>query len=615
MPDDFSTNALQNLHALQVILSHHPHFLVTPKLYSLNSAPTQLAMMRRLCARKRWTPQPFPIENLFHDLICLILEQVESAKELYNLCLVSRDMYLRVVPILYRNLDFRFWKASHRRLLARLGHPLSAVPRHIKRLSVDGLEYLNNAQLGNLHSVFLRLKNLRHLRYKGPLAIPIPVLDLIHRNYPGATIDVNASLGEQRNNITEADVSIPPRTILTHAAGTQMTRFTFTPHSAEHLYAGFKRDLLGMLRCNCGLTALELNFLSDYDFAFPEYVSLLRCAALPRLATFALKTLCHTFFTLRELELWGDKGGWEDLKTLELRDVSLFAAFSGRTPALEDMTLEVLTVQELDEIDARLQATGVADPLPRLRRVRYMCSVLVLVPAGLNRRLVPSILLKWMPSITALYLQHDDGIECAYMQSATYSPTAQEIQLARHLCPDLTEFGVDIVLQGSWAQWPMDVINELCQFEQPILLSLYIHRRNAWQAKFKDWLVDFFPIACHMRRQRERRGLPWTKPFGAWFCLVGNGSGGVGPDLRRTRSYDTWLGGFTMVYWYMVARREDDPDCLEDGELEDKKGKQFGGRFGWDWKDHRKKIERRKRMAGAFVSDGKYATLYDAWAQ
>jgi len=70
-----------------------------------------------------------------------------------------------------------------------------------------------------------------------------------------------------------------------------------------------------------------------------------------------------------------------------------------------------------------------------------------------------------------------------------------------------------------------------------------------------------------------------------------------------------------MVYWYMVARREDDPDCLEDGELEDKKGKQFGGRFGWDWKDHRKKIERRKRMAGAFVSDGKYATLYDAWAQ
>jgi hypothetical protein len=102
----------------------------------------------------------------------------------------------------------------------------------------------------------------------------------------------------------------------------------------------------------------------SYDFTYPEYVPLFRHETLPQLTHFTLKNLSKQFFTLRELRLWGDKGGWEKLSELNLRDMLLFPAFSRRTPVLEELHLHAFEVLELYIAETSLEDAGIADPFP-----------------------------------------------------------------------------------------------------------------------------------------------------------------------------------------------------------------------------------------------------------
>jgi hypothetical protein len=215
-----------------------------------------------------------------------------------------------------------------------------------------------------------------------------------------------------------------------------------------------------------------------------------------------------------------------------------------------------------------------------------------------------------MPELTSLDL-HRDVYYDSHSGSSFKNPIAQEIKEICTLCPQLENFGVDVTQLGSRGKWPMDIIHELSILPKPLVLTIYIHGENAWQARAWDWTVDPWPIARRIRRIRERSGLPWTGRFAVRFQLKGPRSRGHLSYMRRTKNVDTFLSGFTVVYYHKPPPRVD-IDQLDIEELENKRAEQSSLKFGWDRKGYGKEIERRKRDANIVLTDTDHLTLYDA---
>jgi len=567
---------------------------------------------------KRSARQYFPLETLIEDLMDIVLEQISFTEDLLNLCLVSRRLYIRISPALYRNTNLNLSKTSHRRTLLRLAYPTSGVASHIRSLSVCGTDELEDEQLQNLHKLLLQPKNLKRVRWEGVLSIPINILDVIAR-FPEAKIEIDCGLlGEEMEADDESSISCA---LLTHPAAAQLTHFCFSPSVANQFYPGFKGELVSMLRTNPVLLHLEIHSPWWTYHNYIEYLDNLHHNVLSKPTHFKLCVWDHLFFTLRELAIWGYNGGWQNLTVLELHTAEYFRAFVGRTPNLHQLCIISRGRHDIDQMQACLEnATEVDTLFPKLRKFKYQ-DLASTNTTPLNRRVVPLGVLESMPQLTWLeiFRARFDGVPPG---PDLDTPTAQEIQEIRRLCPHLEVFGLDVAQRGPCAWWPWDIIRELCRFEKPINLNIIIHRHNTKRAKLARSILDYSHVALYMCHWRKRHGLPWTEPFEVNFTVVCRWEemreNWECPD-RCYVNFDTVLGVITVAFGrpldfgkYAFWRGTmEDLDEMDLETLKEKKAKQLFGKIGWDCKGYGKEIRRREKR-DAEVANG---TLYDAWTR
>lgn len=113
-------------------------------------------MMWRNKNTKSATPRPGLFDKLIDDVLRLVIQEisvVEGKAGLLNVCLVSRHLYLRTVPHLYREILFDLTKASHRRLLERLAIANSQTAAVIRVLGISGSGVLGPYSI-SYHQVF-----------------------------------------------------------------------------------------------------------------------------------------------------------------------------------------------------------------------------------------------------------------------------------------------------------------------------------------------------------------------------------------------------------------------------------------------------------------------------
>jgi hypothetical protein len=101
-----------------------------------------------------------------------------------------------------------------------------------------------------------------------------------------------------------------------------------------------------------------------------------------------------------------------------------------------------------------------------------------------------------------------------------FAPNVIDIRRIRALYPELEKLGLDIALQGPYAEWPFEVLTELARFGKPLVLMMYLHRAPTKRARFMNNCMDYLYVGAHMLKGRERPDLPSCDPNEVGFKTV-----------------------------------------------------------------------------------------------
>jgi hypothetical protein len=536
-------------------------------------------------------------ERLIDDVLKLVLEQVASTRDLVNLCLLSRHLYLHPVPQLYRNIDLDLSRSADRRLLRRLAQPTSLLSKFIRVLSIKALSKKHvNAAL-DLCAVFLKLSNLHRIVWHGLPFAPCTILDTLDSAFPKAQLHITTvDHSDDSQDLTLSRIELSHSPILHHPAGSLLTSFYFFPESAEQLYHDFKADLILMLTRNRVLKVLWIKFKEDPSVHYPNMLDSFRESSLPELQELVLHTRGSTLFTDRELAYWRAQGGWEHLDNLWLSQIPRLLPFLGRTPVLRKLALIPFQEDSMDTVDIHLEVQGMDSVFASLKELRFFA-----IPAWNSlphqRGVLPWGILKRASKLSSL-----ESTSVCYMPNTFRpgidTPTASEIQRLRRYCPDLTTLRLDIALIGSWAEWPYPILAELARFRKPIEIAMFIHREHSKRARLLNNWMDYLHVVRHMRKEHEKLHLPYVEPFSVGFKIAR-------PWEEMQPYWDCCGYGITCHKGIMGAyalfekhNLEAPPKKLADmklDELEENKQRQLSMKLGWDRKGYGKDIKRREQ--------------------
>ena len=539
------------------------------------------------------------LENLINDILWLVLEELWNAggyTDLLTLCLVSRRLYVSTVPKLYRIIVLDFSRASHLRLLFRLAQPDSHLPSMIRSLGIYNISNQDTRSLENLAAV---LSGLTHLRrfcctdyYNGAGFI----LENLDSRFPRAETIVRGRYDELAAAIQDPS---PLWHILTHSAGSLLTEFEFRPLSTYQFYDDLKKNIITLLIQNRALRRLVISPNIMSAKSYPDMLEHIQGHMLPKLKELQISNVQLPIFSVRELDLWAEQGGWEELMKLELCHVQYVPSFIGRTPKLNELRITPRRHYDIDLVRSHLAPSNLEAPFGPLCRLSFLGTPST-GSLPMNRRVVPWYMLRRLPNITHLYLARL-RFEAGSPGLDLDTPSAQDICDIRRLCPRLTNLGLDIALSGIWAKWPMKVLTELARFEQPLKLRLYTHHRRAGWVINRAAVIGVMNIIC---RERKRLSLPYYWPFHICFKDVRPWD-----EMQHHYQIPDYTLHIDGVSKKGFCKRRDKAhevlDRLNFDELKQKRSKQIARKIGIDSKGYSAEIKRRLR------DPTKDTTLYD----
>ncbi|KAF1963573.1 hypothetical protein CC80DRAFT_530403 [Byssothecium circinans] len=417
------------------------------------------------------------LEKLDNDCIEVLLEHIylTDRKTLVQLSRSSRALYKLATPWLYRNMNFNLSNQAHLRLLHRLLKEGSSLPSFIRILRIytntdtgDLTETLEE-RLASVMALIKRLKSLTRITWIGHISFPDEVLDII-RKFPKAAFEIPGV--ETWWTVKWPNCRGSNWNFLRHPAASQLTIFHFCPSMKSQLYPRFKRDLVQMLSRNTALKdfAISPTFVSYLDF--PVMTSTFAKSNLPQLMSFTLQTM-NNVFTPEELTIWGEKGGWDELKTLRVSTIHILA-FIGRTPKLEKMGLQIEPEWHMHELEDHFASLPSLPSMPEMHYLEVFDSWRVChsadYPHGYSI-LSPS-LIRMMPGLETLRARSLYG-----NAGNVPSLTAAELSELRESCKNVDQLMIDIcVTDGAW---PFDVLDEIAHFEKLDNLFLLFHTASA----------------------------------------------------------------------------------------------------------------------------------------
>ncbi|KAL5120881.1 hypothetical protein ACEQ8H_001068 [Pleosporales sp. CAS-2024a] len=478
---------------------------------------------------KTAAPRPGLLVNLNDDVLRLVLEQVleiQGLSGLGRMSLVCQYLYRLAVPCLYRSMTIDMSRASNLHLLKRLAEPQSRLPGLIRDLCISRVSEIHGPLMEDLATVVAGLKHLVTLSWsESSLGVPLSILELVYEKFPQAQLAMAADCCALAAPADDEYYYSPPYmcSILKHPISSRLTYFTFVPLTSDELYPELKSDLFKMLSQNRQLREFRISVHSARQEDFPDMVESFRTCQLPQLEALVLYTQPRfQFFTPRELAIWASSqgGGWKKLHTLALSSASDLMHFLGRAPLLSELTVIPVGQADYEELEKYMDKHPIADPLPSLSRLWFSGPpTMAGSPVAQDRCLIPWCLLRCRPSLESLGLSRPKftrgspgpGLEV---------PTAPEIQTIRHLCPHLARLSLDITLQGAYAEWPVDILTELAQFQKPIELSFFLHRRDCRRARAMVNALELLAVMRHLRSVRKRLALPVHGPFGMNWKLI-----------------------------------------------------------------------------------------------
>ena len=221
---------------------------------------------------------------------------MQNAKDLLNVCLVSRQFYMLSIPHLYRNISFDFRRTSHLRLLQRIERTGTGALKHIRSLCVTGIDKNYFEQLDRLERLICGLANLETFKWVGSIQMPKFMLDLLCVRFPKLQLEVKSAVP-----IFEVKEEIQPlERILVHPASSMITRLDVITDENNGLYEGFKH-LMGMLMCNSVLTRLQIVGNRSGMDQDPTRLQNIKGRKLPRLRDLRLYVRDSSVFTNHEL--------------------------------------------------------------------------------------------------------------------------------------------------------------------------------------------------------------------------------------------------------------------------------------------------------------------------
>jgi hypothetical protein len=132
-----------------------------------------------------------PLEALIDEFLLSILEHSESKRDLLNICLVSRRLYILTIEVLYRDLSLDLSTASHRRLMQRLVHIKACLPQRIQILRVEASwQDLSFEHSNDLHALFHLITNFKLFGWTQPLVALYDLAEIIHTSFSQAIMEV-----------------------------------------------------------------------------------------------------------------------------------------------------------------------------------------------------------------------------------------------------------------------------------------------------------------------------------------------------------------------------------------------------------------------------------------
>jgi hypothetical protein len=379
------------------------------------------------------------------------------------------------------------------------------------------------------------------------------------------------------------------------------------------MYDDFKKDLITMLNQNQVLQSLSISTCSDVRKVYPEMLKQFQEYSLPKLAHLGLNT-CVEFFTRHELNIWDAKGGFKNLNTLDLCSVDKLTCFVDRAPSLDTIELCDSGPEEWKILEDYPCDTGSHKPFGPVRHFVYSGYFHTLVQQP-PQTIRAWCLLDRLHDVKILDLARF-RLASGSPSPALFAPTAIDIRRIRALYPNLEKISIDVALQGSYAEWPFEVLTELARFEKPIVLMLYLHRVSTKRARIMNNRMDYLRVDIYMRKERQRLGLPFPAPFEVKFKVVK-------PWAEMVPHFDTadyWVkaykglyGAYSLCGWTIYYHEPEPLDRRHVRDLEAKVAKQVTRKLlGWDRKGYEKELQKRETANEGFAETG---TLYDLWVE
>ncbi|KAG9190238.1 hypothetical protein G6011_08326 [Alternaria panax] len=434
--------------------------------------------------RSKKSPQPTQAQHLdqqVNEILGLIISEVrcQSIQDVANLCLVSRQFYILAVPHLYRKVTLDFDRASHFRLLRRLGRPGSHLPVMIRHLHLC-LEEKYAEHRHRIEKLFDGLTNLEELDWEGPLHIPVSILAKLYTRFRRARLSIKSkgALWESPttgvpliSSIHLADIGVA------HPITTMVTHLCLTLNGEFKIWACFREDLIFTIIKNPALISLQIIAARILENRRTSMADTMKEHVLPKLQELHLFVANSPVFTQDELLVWSLQGGCENLRFLVLNHIQSFIPFVGGTQKLEELWLFPRKEEGTANLESRLDEWKDFSPFPALRRLKLRSPWSETTPVHHTHRVIPWHILDLLPLGQLKYL--DVSRPYQEPQNVTDVLQAEGIAKLRDTCPDLDELRFDMVLPWSREPWPSSIFRELAAFTKPIKLTVLLHISGA----------------------------------------------------------------------------------------------------------------------------------------
>ena len=315
---------------------------------------------------------PGPFRRLITELLDVVLNEILNSKGrsgLLSISLVSRYFYIHSVPHLYRYIVLDLNRFSHQILLARLAQPGSRLPGKIREPHISGIKAKHSSSMQRISAIVARLQHLEGSSWSdGSPEVPECILDELHGRFPRARIIISASRSESDVPAAELPCQLSFQSITTHPAAAGLTRFALNLETDERLYDGFKNHLITMLHRSTLLRDLQVSSTYSINRVYPEMLDALRTNELPQSEILVLETTGLELFTRQELFLWGSKGGWANLHTLQVHGVRHVIPFAGHSLKLNILSVSSQNKEDYDQLENYLDRTARSILLRQSRR-------------------------------------------------------------------------------------------------------------------------------------------------------------------------------------------------------------------------------------------------------